>query len=58
MTDERTGKAKETDPWKDLTDRQRKIRQRRFVSDPEDFIVIRFDDEARQEVEGALRERR
>lgn len=54
MSDYEVEKAKDTDPWKGLSDRQRKIRARRFVAEPDDFTIIRFDDDARQEVEEAL----
>lgn len=45
---------KDTNPWAGLTERQRKIRARRFQAEPDDFIIIRLDDEARREVEEAL----
>lgn len=51
-----TRKEKDTDPWAGLSDRERKKRARRFVTEPNDLIVIRLDGEARQEVEQALQE--
>lgn len=45
----------EPESWKDLTPKQKKARAARFVSDPEDLVVIRLDKEARNEVAEAGR---
>jgi hypothetical protein len=46
------------DPWKDLSPKERKRRAARFQVQPDDLVVIRTDQEARQETERVLRERR